>query len=116
MQYGLQVKVIDRRGQLILNCTSCALSKDTISETAFLSDKYKNVLFISAREGSGGFEEMQDIHEAYQVLLKVIRAKNTFIKKAREKREANMKAAESTATAAAVFKKKTWGTKLNIAT
>ena len=77
---------------------------------------------------------MQDCHEAYQVpqtsqgagqvvirclqvLTKVIRAKNTFIKKAaqrREEKEANLKAAENALTAAAVFKEKTFGTKLKI--
>ena len=47
----------------------------------------------------------------------MIRAKNTFMKKAaqrREEKEANMKAAENALTAAAVFKEKTFGTKLNI--
>ena len=57
---------------------------------------------------------MQDTHEAYQVLIKVIRAKNTFIKKAVAKREANIKAAESATLAATVFKKKTLGKALNM--
>ena len=75
---------------------------------------------------------MQDCHEAYQVsltpgkvvtrwcfqvLTKVLRAKNAFVKKAaqrREEKEANVKAAENALTAAAVFKEKTFGTKLNI--
>ena len=34
---------------------------------------------------------MQSCHEAYQVLLKVIRAKNNFMRKAREKREKEAK-------------------------
>ena len=53
----------------------------------------------------------------FQVLTKVLRAKNSFIKKAaqrREEKEANVKAAENALTAAAVFKEKTFGTKLNI--
>ena len=51
------------------------------------------------------------------MLTKVLRAKNAFIKKAaqrREEKEATMKAAENALTAAAVFKEKTFGTKLNI--
>ena len=51
-----------------------------------------------------------------QVLTKVIRAKNTFMKKAaqrREEKEADLRAAENALTAAAVFKEKI-GTKLNI--
>ena len=52
----------------------------------------------------------------FQVLTKVIRAKNTFMKKAaqrREEKEADLRAAENALTAAAVFKEKI-GTKLNI--
>ena len=51
-----------------------------------------------------------------QVLTKAIRAKNTFMKKAaqrREEKEADLRAAENALTAAAVFKEKI-GTKLNI--
>ena len=51
------------------------------------------------------------------MLTKVLRAKKSFIKKAaqrREEKEANVKAAENALTAAAVFKEKTFGTKLNI--
>ena len=50
------------------------------------------------------------------MLTKVIRTKNTFIKKAaqrREEKEADLRAAENALTAAAVFKEKI-GTKLNI--
>ena len=58
--------------------------------------------------------KMQDTHEAYQVLVKVIRAKNNFIKKAKAKREANIKAAENCTIAATVFKKKAFGKSLDM--
>ena len=66
----------------------------------------------SARKGE--FQELQATHEAYQVLVKVIRAKNTFIKKTAQKREENIKKAEHAAVAASVFKKKGLGKNLDM--
>ena len=36
---------------------------------------------------TGKSSQLQNCHEAYQVLLRVIRAKNNFMRKAKEKRE-----------------------------
>ena len=38
--------------------------------------------------------ELQTCHEAYQVLSKVIRAKNTFLKKAKTKKEKQVRIME----------------------
>ena len=56
-------------------------------------------------------KKLQDTHEAYQVLIKVMKAKNRFIKKAEEKKEKNIKAAENVAVLANVFMKKGLGRK-----
>ena len=67
-------------------------------------------------QGEGGDELTKSVTRCLQVLTKVIRAKNTFMKKAaqrREEKEADLRAAENALTAAAVFKEKI-GTKLNI--
>ena len=40
---------------------------------------------------TGKSAQLQNCHEAYQVLLRVIRAKNNFLKKAKEKREKEAK-------------------------
>ena len=37
---------------------------------------------------------MQECHEAYQVLVKVIRAKNTFLKKSKAKKEKQVRIME----------------------
>ena len=67
---------------------------------------------FAAGHGAGGQQALQDLHEAYQVLTPLICARNTFIKKAGQKREQNIKTAEHVATAANIFKKKTFGSKL----
>ena len=57
-------------------------------------------------------EKMHDLHEAYQVLVGIVRAKNTFIKKMMTKKDATMKTEENTLVAARMFKKKVFERKL----
>ena len=71
-------------------------------------------VMISSSARKGEIQELQATHEAYQVLVKVIRAKNTFIKKTAQKREENIKKAEHAAVAASVFKKKGLGKNLDM--
>ena len=43
----------------------------------------------------GNVSQLQNCHEAYQVLLKVIKAKNNFMKKAKAKKEKKVRIMES---------------------
>ena len=58
----------------------------------------------SARKGE--MQALQETHEAYQVIVKVIRAKNSFIRAATDKMEEREKVASQARLVASVFKKK----------
>jgi len=59
--------------------------------------------------------KMRDTHEAYQVILKVIRAKNRFLRRRTARREAaDMEAALTVASAASIFKKTALGQNLDM--
>ena len=62
------------------------------------------IFFVLATTGKSA--ELQNCHEAYQVLLKVIRAKNTFLRKAREKREKQAREMATAQQASDVWRRK----------
>ena len=51
-------------------------------------------------------QRLQETHEAYQVIVKVIKAKNSFIRKATDKKEEREKVTSQANMMASVFKKK----------
>ena len=53
-------------------------------EEMHVSSRLKHESHFLATQGKSS--ELQSCHEAYQVLVRVIRAKNTFIRKAAERR------------------------------
>ena len=54
----------------------------------------------------GESSKMQSCHEAYQILLKVIRAKNNFMRKAREKREKEAKIKTQVEAVSSIWQRK----------
>ena len=61
-------------------------------------------MYLSARKGE--IQKLQETHEAYQVIVKVIRAKNTFFRKAIEKNREKEKAANNAEVVANAWKNK----------
>ena len=59
-------------------------------------------IFVIAVAGKSA--DLQNCHEAYQVLLKVLRAKNNFMKKAEAKKEKQIKVMGQVEKASSIWK------------